>query len=198
MSGRSILLVTQLAPPSGLIAARRAAAFVKYLARLGHDVTVLTSLTSGQGDIEGATEVVRTRDALTTPLNWRRRHFEALSGSADSGYGRPSRVASLVVPDLALATWLPFALPRALALARRNDFDVVLTTSPPQSAHVVGLALHRRGLPWIAELRDGWTFEPPRAPWPLRAQRRLDAALERKVVGAADARAGGQVLERAF
>ena len=72
------------------------------------------------------------------------------------------------MPDLAVGTWLPFALPRALSLARKGDFDVVLTTSPPQSAHLVGLALARRGLPWIAELRDGWTFEPPRAPWPSR------------------------------
>lgn len=64
---------------------------------------------------------------------------------------------------------------------------MVLTTSPPQSAHLVGLALARGGVPWIAELRDGWTFEPPRAPWPSSAQRRLDAALERRVASKASA-----------
>jgi glycosyltransferase involved in cell wall biosynthesis len=184
---RSILIVAQLTPPSGLIAARRAGAFAKYLGRLGHRVTVLTSRTSGEGEIDGAAEVVRTGDALATRLNWRRRHFEALSGGQQSGYSPPSRLESLVVPDLAVGTWLPFALPRAVALARKRDFDVVLTTSPPQSAHLVGLALARRGLPWIAELRDGWTFEPPRRPWPSRAQRRLDAALERKVARRANA-----------
>jgi glycosyltransferase involved in cell wall biosynthesis len=187
---RSILLVAQLTPPSGLIAARRAGAFAKYLGRLGHRVTVLTSRTSGEGEIEGAAEVVRTGDALATRLNWRRRHFEALSGGEQSGYSPPSRLESLVVPDLAVGTWLPFALPRALSLARKRDFDLVLTTSPPQSAHLVGLALARRGLPWIAELRDGWTFEPPRAPWPSRAQRRLDAAIEKKVAGRANAMIG--------
>ena len=190
MAARSILLVAQLTPPSGLIAARRAGAFAKYLGRLGHRVTVLTSRTSGEGGIQGAAEVVRTGDALATRLNWRRRHFEALSGGGQSGYSSPSRLESLVVPDLAVGTWLPFAAPRALSLARKNDFDVVLTTSPPQSAHLVGLALARRGLPWIAELRDGWTFEPPRAPWPSRAQRRLDSALERKVAGKAHAMIG--------
>jgi glycosyltransferase involved in cell wall biosynthesis len=187
---RSILLVAQLTPPSGLIAARRAGAFAKYLGRLGHRVTVVTSRTSGEGGIEGAAEVLRTGDALATRLNWRRRHFEALSGGDQSGYSPPSRLESLVVPDLAVGTWLPFALPRALSLAWKQDFDVVLTTSPPQSAHLVGLALARRGLPWIAELRDGWTFEPPRAQWPSRAQRRLDAALERKVARKANAMIG--------
>ena len=94
------------------------------------------------------------------------------------------------MPDLAVVTWLPFVLPRALSLARKEQFDVLLTSSPPQSAHLVGLALARRGLPWIAELRDGWTFEPPRAPWPSRAQRRLDASLERRVARRANAMIG--------
>ena len=51
---RSILLVAQVAPPSTLVAARRVAGFTKYLARLGHRVTVLTSRVSGDGPIEGA------------------------------------------------------------------------------------------------------------------------------------------------
>ena len=178
MARRSILLVAQLTPPSALIAARRSAAFAKYLGRRGHRVTVLTSVASGSGPIEGAERVVRTRDLIATPLNWRRGHFETLSGAENTGYGAPSRLESVFVPDVASATWLPFALPRALALARREQFDCVITSSPPQSTHLVGLALARRGLPWIAELRDGWTFEPPRARWPLGIQARMDAALE--------------------
>ena len=188
---RSLLLVAQLAPPSNLVAARRVAGMTKYLARLGHSVTVLTSLASGSGPIDGAEEVVRTRDALLSRLNWRRGHFSALAGSqGDVSYKPPSRLASVVVPDLGLATWLPFALPCALSLARRRRFDCVVTTSPPQSAHLVGLALRRRGLPWIAEFRDGWTFEPPRDPWPLGVQRSLDERLERHVVERADAVVG--------
>ena len=183
-----MLLVAQLAPPSNLVAARRVAGMTKYLARLGHPVTVLTSLASGSGPIEGAADIVRTRDALTSRLNWRRRHFAALSGSRDeAAYKPPSRLASVVVPDLGLLTWLPFALPRALALSGRRRFDCVVTTSPPQSAHLIGLALRRRGIRWIAEFRDGWTFEPPRSAWPLRSQRSLDERLERLVATHADA-----------
>jgi glycosyltransferase involved in cell wall biosynthesis len=185
---RSILLVAQLAPPSNLVAARRVAAMTKYLARLGHSVTVLTSIASGSGPIDGAETVVRTQDALTSRLNWRRQHFAALAGSRDeAAYKPPSRLASAVVPDLGLLTWLPFALPRAVALSRSRRFDCVVTTSPPQSGHLIGLALHRRGISWVAEFRDGWTFEPPRDPWPLRLQRSLDERLERLVVTHADA-----------
>jgi len=183
----SVLLVSQYAPPSSLVAARRVAAIAKYLGRAGHSVTVLTSSSSGTGPIEGAGSVVRTRDALTSPLNWRRRHFAALAGGTGESYKPPSRLASVVVPDLSLLTWLPFALPAALRLDRERRFDCVLTSSPPPSVHLVGRALRQRGIPWIAELRDGWTFEPPHSPWPLGAQRGVDGGLERRVLSGADA-----------
>jgi glycosyltransferase involved in cell wall biosynthesis len=184
--GRSILLVAQLAPPSELSAARRVAGLAKYLDRLGHSVTVLTSLSSGRGPVPGA-RVVRTRDAMVSALNWRRTSFEALAGGGgDGGYeAAPSRLASVFVPDLAVAGWLPFALPRAHSLA--SGLDAVITTSPPHSGHLVGLALHARGLPWVADFRDGWTFESDRPEWPLGAQRGLDVGLERLVARGADA-----------
>ena len=181
----SLLYVSQIAPPSPLVAARRVAGLSKYLARLGYDVTVLASDLSGEGEIEGA-RVVRTHDLITSPLNWRRGHFAALSGSSQATYAPPSRLESVVVPDLALATWVPFALPRALRLASGGRFDCVLTTSPPQSAHLIGRALRARGAPWIAELRDGWTFEPHHVPWPTKLQRALDGGLEQKLLSGAD------------
>jgi glycosyltransferase involved in cell wall biosynthesis len=184
---RSLLLVSQHAPPSGIIAARRIGGLVKYLARGGYRITVLTSRISGDGPIEGAAAVVRTRDLFATQLNWRRRSFEAQTGLGAATYSRASRLESIAVPDLGAVGWLPFALPAALRLARREHFDCVITSSPPQSAHLIGRALKRRGLPWIAELRDGWTFDPPRPRFPTGAQRRLDQALERGALGQADA-----------
>jgi glycosyltransferase involved in cell wall biosynthesis len=188
--GRSILLVAHLSPPSPLIAARRVAAMTRYLARLGHLVTVLTSAVSGEGPIEGAAGVIRTPDLMASGLNWRRGHFDALTGGGGV-YRPPSRLASVVVPDVAVVGWLPFALPAALRAAGEQAFDCVITSSPPQSAHVIGDVLkRRRGLCWIAELRDGWTFEPPRAPWPLAPQRAFDGWLERRLLRRADAVVG--------
>jgi glycosyltransferase involved in cell wall biosynthesis len=63
----------------------------------------------------------------------------------------------------------------------------VITSSPPESAHAVGYALKRRGVPWVADLRDAWTFEPLRPAFPTAAQRRLDERLERRWLSAADA-----------
>jgi glycosyltransferase involved in cell wall biosynthesis len=189
MSGRSLLLVAQLAPPLQITAAQRVAGLVKYLDRLGVEVTVLTSAVSGEGAIEGAAHVVRTRDLLATGLNWRRGQLQAIGG-AQAKYSGASRMEDVVVPDVGVISWFPFAARAVRKLTRRQRFNCVLTTSPPQSTHLVGLALRGRGLPWIAELRDGWTFDPPRKPWPTALQRRLDAALERRVARSADAVVG--------
>jgi glycosyltransferase involved in cell wall biosynthesis len=187
---RRVLLVAQLAPPSPLIAARRIAGLAKYLPDEGLEVSVLTSRISGEGEIKGARTVARTRDLMATPLNWRRAQFKALEGSADGSYSKPSRLQSVLVPDIAAATWLPFAVTRTLRLVRECGVDCVITSGPPHSVHIVGLALRRCGIPWIADFRDGWTFDQPARAFPLRAQRQLDAALERRVAKRADALVG--------
>jgi glycosyltransferase involved in cell wall biosynthesis len=181
-TGRSILLVAQYSPPSFVVAARRVAGMTKYLARLGYRVTVLTSQFSGEGAIEGAEAVIRTSDLLASGLNWRQRRDETAGGTAAVGRP-PSHAESVLVPDISVVSWLPFALQAARGL----QADCVITTSPPQSAHLAGLRLARRGIPWIVELRDGWRFDRPRGDWPLSVQRRLDSRLERAVLRRADA-----------
>src|SRR5262245_51197608 len=175
----SILLVAQFSPPSFVVAARRVSAMTRHLAHLGHQVTVLTSRMSGGGPIDGAERVVRTPDLLATSLNWRR-SAETPAGAAVAISAPPSRLESVVVPDVAAVSWLPFAVASARRLARERP-GCVVTTSPPQSAHLVGLRLARGGVPWIAELRDGWRFEPPMHDWPLGPQRAIDDRLERLI-----------------
>jgi glycosyltransferase involved in cell wall biosynthesis len=186
VTGRHVLIVTQFAPPATFSAGRRAASFAKYLNRLGHRVTLLTSLASGRGPVPGA-RVVRTPDAIESRLNWRRAHFHSLREGSQASYeSSPSRLAQLIVPDLSLVGWVPFATRAARRLARSETVDCVVTSSPPESAHLVGLALRRMGVPWIADLRDGWTFETTHPDWPLPGQRALDRAIEHALLSRAD------------
>jgi glycosyltransferase involved in cell wall biosynthesis len=169
-------------------AARRASGLTKYLGRLGHRVTVLTSVMSGSGPVPDAAHAVRTRDLLVSPLNWRRSGIKALQGDTSASVAAaPSAIAAWAVPDLQFAGWLPFALPRAIALTRRERFDCVITTSPPASAHLIGLAVQACGPAWIADFRDGWTFESQRPTWAHPWLGAVDRQLERLVVRNADA-----------
>lgn len=191
--GRRILIVSYFYPPRNMIGARRPHALAKYLRRLGHDVTVLTTVHSGRGPDGAAQRLLRTRDLLATPLNWRRANLDLASGggSGDWQPGFPEWMNALMpVPDPQLVSWVPFALPAARRLQRRVGFDAVITTAPTHSTHLIGRALQRAGVAWIADLRDGWRFEQPNGRWPLAAQRALDDALERRVLGRADAAVG--------
>ncbi len=68
----------------------------------------------------------------------------------------------LIVPD-ENATWLVTAIPAAIKVVRRERIDVVLTTSPPASVHLVGAAVKRATrIPWVADLRDPLVAHPHR------------------------------------
>jgi glycosyltransferase involved in cell wall biosynthesis len=60
----------------------------------------------------------------------------------------------LLLPDENVG-WLVGALPAARRIVRREGIDVVITTSPPTSVHMIGAHLRRHtGVRWIADLRD--------------------------------------------
>jgi glycosyltransferase involved in cell wall biosynthesis len=183
----NLLLVAYFYPPCRDTGAHRPAAMAKWLRRLGHRVTVLTTSAYGEGDPAGEEGVVRSADLqrLRARLHGRDR-VDALFDS-DTYSGRPHVLSRIFVPEPLVAAWAPFARRDAVRLNGRERFDCVITSSPPESVHLVGHALRRRGVPWVADLRDGWTFEPIRPEFPTALQRRLDERLERRWLGAADA-----------
>jgi glycosyltransferase involved in cell wall biosynthesis len=183
----NLLLIAYFYPPCRDTGAHRPAAMAKWLRRLGHRVTVLTTSAYGELETDEAEGVVRTNDLqrLRARLHGHDR-VDALFDS-DTYSGHPHVLSKVVVPEPLMVAWAPFAYREALRLNGRERFDCVITSSPPESVHFVGRALHRRGVPWVADLRDGWTFEPIRPGFPTRLQRRYDERLERRWLGDADA-----------
>ena len=183
----NLLLVAYFYPPCRDTGAHRPTAMAKWLRRLGHRVTVLTTSAYGAGDGAAEEGVVRTPDLqrLRTRLHGHDR-VDALFDS-DTYSGRPHILSRVIVPEPLVAAWAPFARSRALRLNRRERFDCVITSSPPESVHAVGRALRHRGVPWVVDLRDAWTFESLRPPFPSALQRRLDERLERRWLRSADA-----------
>ena len=183
----NLLLVAYFYPPCRDTGAHRPAALAKWLRRLGHRVTVLTTSAYGTGDAATEQGVVRSADLqrLRARLHGHNR-VDALF-DADTYSGRPHVLSRIVVPEPLALAWAPFALRDALRANSRERFDCVITSSPPESVHLIGRALQRRGVPWVADLRDGWTFEPIRPEFPTAFQRRLDERLERRWLTAADA-----------
>lgn len=183
-----LVIVSLYAPPATASAVRRPAGLTRHLTERGHRVTVVTSAFSGRGAVPGAARTVRTRDLLTTPVNWRRDHLDAVRGlPSDVRVRPPSPLARYLVPDVQVVSWLPFLAMSLRRVLRAGPVDGILTSGPPHSCHLAGLEAARRGIPWIAELRDGWGFErggpEPASP----VLRMVDRRLERKVMCHADA-----------
>ena len=186
MQPRRILLVSYFYPPCTDTGAHRPTSMVKYLRRAGHDVTVLTTSAYGELPDDSEQGVVRTTDAQLWRAKLRGADHVGSLYDADTYSGRPHPLSKVIVPEPLALAWAPFARRRARALHRANPFDCVITTSPPESAHSVGRALQRRGAAWVADVRDGWTFEPLRPPFPTATQDLLDDRLERRMLSAAD------------
>jgi glycosyltransferase involved in cell wall biosynthesis len=203
MPGRRLLVITYHWPPFTGAGAARWSSMVRHLRALGHEVTVITTSLWEPPAGDDAEGVIRTRDlaaAGTLRRLLRRPTGEAATGGGSASGGLRSR---LLVPDPYVVSWVPFAASAARRVLRRRPVDCVITSSPPDSVHLAALRLGRDRPPWIAELRDGWTYEPLRPPFPMGWQRRLDARLERRVATTADGLVGatgpiGDDLERRF
>ena len=204
-SPRSFLVVVHPYPPTPSSGAHRWGAMVKYLCRAGHDVRVVTSgAFGGLADPEQERPVVRTTDLMASP------RLRALAGLAPLAVpdatgaarrpadgpptpgdgpdpGLPPLLTKVLVPDPFLLSWAPMALTAAWRELKRRPADCVITSSPNESTHLIGLALRRAfGHAWIADLRDGWTFERFLPDFPTGPQRALNGALERRALSGAD------------
>lgn len=194
---RRLLVVAYTFPPMPTVGANRWDAMARHLRLMGHDVTVISTSAFGtRRDAREEQYVRRAADLTAAP--WLRRALRrgALPPPSDLPALSPSRPAEsplpvflrqIFVPDLYVATWVPQAFRLARTLIAERQIECVITTSPYESAHLVGLMLSRQTrCAWVADFRDGWSFEPHRPGFPTRLQRWMDHELERTIVRRAD------------
>jgi glycosyltransferase involved in cell wall biosynthesis len=164
-----LLIVAFYFPPTGGGGVQRTLKFCKFLPEFGVDVHVLTPEDSkwfARDDqlleaIPPATTVHRCR-FLGPRSSFR---SDALRGRSRLGrLGVEARYAYQrgLLPDKA-APWMATALPAGIGIVRREGIDVVMSSSPPSSAHLVAEAIAtatRR--PLVTDFRDSWLDNPHR------------------------------------
>lgn len=193
---RYVLIITCDFPPQGGTGITRVTKFIKHLPEFGWQPVVLTTNRYGSLPTDDELRVHRAGDLvhnLFSPL--RRRKVQDVPAEAQylvatiptaSFLGRLRD--QMMVPDTKIG-WLPGAVRLGRRLIHRYHPALLLSTSPPETAHLVAQQLRRtHDLPWAADLRDGWLYEPPQiALRQPRLRHALEGALERRVIATADA-----------
>lgn len=173
------LIVAMYFPPAGGGGVQRPLKFATHLPSLGIETHVLAP--SDPKWIHRDEEALPPPEAIVHRARFvgphARKPAEELYGTG--GVERLARQVSLtgrrlLLPDASVA-WNLTAIPTAIRIVRREQIDVVVTTSPPSSVHFVGAAVQRAtGIPWVADLRDSLVAHPHR-----RAERRSVRVKER-------------------
>ena len=186
--------MTMYFPPAGGGGVQRPLKFATHLPELGIETHVLAP--------DDPKWIHRDDELLPPMLAWvhrarylgpkGRKPAEELHGTA--GLEKAAKQLQLagrrlLVPDENVS-WNLTAIPTAIRIARREQIDVVLTTSPPSAVHLVGAAVKRAtGIPWVADLRDSVVAHPHRHAERLlvRAKEQGEHAVARLIGRSADA-----------
>ena len=172
-----VLIVSYYWPPSGGSGVQRWMYFTKYLQSFGIEPIIVTidpkSASYNTFDESLLKEVSSVRTIHTQGGFQILKLYSFLkSGSANKkiptgnlGSKAPSffdKIASKVranylIPD-ARVSWNKKALPEIQKIIKEEGIDLFITTGPPHSTHLLGLAVRKSfpSIKWIADFRDPW------------------------------------------
>ena len=169
---KRVLVIAYYWPPSGGSGVQRWVKFVKYLPSEGWQPVVFApdgadypSLDpSFEKEIPASVEVLRGR--IWEPYAAYRKLTGAESTQVtEISSGKKSWKqklslwvrANCFVPD-PRAGWVKPSVKTLLKYLEEHPVDVIVTTGPPHSVHLIGQKLHQAtGIPWIPDFRDPWS-----------------------------------------
>jgi glycosyltransferase involved in cell wall biosynthesis len=175
---RKVLFIAFHFPPlhgsSGLL---RTLKFVRYIGGHGYRPYVLTAHPR-------VYEAVSESMLKQIPAEAEVFRAFALNVKKDLSF-RGRYLSLLAVPDR-FAGWIPFAVLKGLYAVFSRRIDLIFSTYPIPSAHVIGLLLAKlTRRPWIADMRDPMWDEHyrPSIPAELKARQAIEAAAVRNARG---------------
>jgi glycosyltransferase involved in cell wall biosynthesis len=149
---KKILIIAFHFPPfKGSSGIQRTVKFAHYLPDFGWEPIILTASPGAYGSAKDKSLKSFSRKFIV------KRSFAMDSGRLFSFRGFYPKW--LALPDR-WASWWISAVRAGADLIRRHDPDVIWSTYPIATAHLIGLTLHKLfGKPWVADFRDPMTEE---------------------------------------
>ncbi|PIF46849.1 hypothetical protein CLU96_3891 [Chryseobacterium sp. 52] len=175
MEQKKILIITYYWPPAGGPGVQRWLKFAKYLPESGWQPVIYTPENPSYPlidesllkDVPQNIEIVKTKIwepyQLAEKLNKSNKKFKAGQFDVGKNQSWKSKLSIWVrgnffIPD-ARVFWVKPSIQFLEQYLKENKIDVVVTSGPPHSLHMIGLGLKKKfpNLKWIADFRDPWT-----------------------------------------
>ena len=198
---KRVLIVTYYWPPNGGSGVQRWLKFAKYLPEFGWEPIIFTPENPliAQRDESLMRDVAPNLEVLRWPIWDPVAKLQERSGNPNVGLLQKEKSATwktkvitwlrgnLLIPDPKIF-WVRPAVKYLTAYLQAHPVDVVVTTGPPHSMHLIGLRLQQQlGVKWVADFRDPWTrIYYFKSLMPSRLSTYLHQRLERKVLQNAD------------
>jgi len=173
---KKALIITYYWPPSGGAGVQRWLKFSRYLREYGWEPIIYTPENpempsvdeSLLNDIPDDLEVIKT--TIWEPYSFYKKLIGMDKGEKiNSGFlsekKKPGLAESISVwirgnffiPD-ARKFWIKPSVRFLGKYLKENHVDVIITTGPPHSVHLIGMQLHQKlNVKWLADFRDPWT-----------------------------------------
>jgi glycosyltransferase involved in cell wall biosynthesis len=179
-----VLLFAYFYPPLAGGGVHRVLSFTRHLPAHGWMCTVVCA---GEHDYwvrDDSLVVPRDTEVLRVPggswiSTWLRLRRNEAAGRRSSRALTPMRtlVDWCLLPDSYIG-WARRARATVKSRIARGGIDVLLSSSPPDSLHVVAADVaHETAVPWVADFRDPWMglhFRRPPTPWHAAAHRAME------------------------
>ncbi len=171
---KKVLIITYYWPPTGGGGVQRWVKFVKYFSLYNWEPIILTPENpTGQiadnsllKDVPNDLEVLKV--PIWEPYLWykkltRQKHVYSgfIQENATVGFLKKFSLwvrSNFFIPD-ARKFWIKPATQFLIEYLKNNKVDVLLSTGPPHSMHLIALNVKNKypNIPWIADFRDPWT-----------------------------------------
>jgi len=171
-SKKKVLIITYYWPPSGGSGVQRWLKFSKYLRDFNIEPVIYTVDNPSYPikDTSLESEIPLGLEVLKQPI-FEPNSFLSIFGNnkkkESAGFLNPNPTllgrffqyvrANYFIPD-ARKFWIKPSVKFLSNYLKNNEIEVVITTGPPHSMHIIGLALRDKfKIKWISDFRDPWT-----------------------------------------
>ncbi|MDU5080372.1 glycosyltransferase [Tissierella carlieri] len=151
-----VLIIANEFPPMGGAGVQRTTKFVKYLPKFGYEPVVIT-----KEHVADLTDKTLLEDLPKNLKVYRLKPYDTVNKKGILRLPFKFLGTRILSPDSEFF-WYYFNRDKIVEIIKKENINIIYTTSFPYSSHLMGLYIKRlfSNIRWITDFRDEWTNNP--------------------------------------